>query len=130
MPDSEPKLKEAKITFTTPDGKNDKDEDTKLQVTLFSNFANGFVRKIAFSPFHVHALFGQDSVNTIELPLQGSVGLGSIEKTRVRIEIQPTRQESWRFRYELELKFDDGTVLTKSSGGDKHLSDGNRVLEE
>lgn len=126
----EPVMSEANITFNTPDGGNDKDDDTKLQITLFSKFGSGFVRKIAFSPFQPHGRFADGSVHTINLPVQGKVSLSSINDLTLKIEFEPNGDDSWKFKYDLDLRFDDGTVLTKSSGSEKHLTDANRVLQE
>ena len=123
-------MTEASITFNTPDGGNDKDDDTKLEITVFSNFGNGFMRKIAFSPFQTHGRFADGSVNTVCLPIQGTVGLSTINDLKLKIKFEPNGDDSWKFKYDLDLKFDDGTVLTKDGGGEKLLSDSNRELVE
>lgn len=127
---TDPSLSEANITFNTPDGGDDKDDDTKLQITLSSKFGSGFVRKIAFRPFETHGRFADGSVHTIGLPVQGTVLLSSINDVKLKIEFEPNGDDTWKFKYDVDLKFSDGTVLNKNGGGEKVLSDGNRVLEE
>jgi hypothetical protein len=126
----DPTLSEATITFNTPDGGDDKDDNTKLQITLSTKFGGGFVRKIAFSGFQTHGRFADGSVVPINLPVQGVVRLSTIGDIKLKIEFEPDGDDTWKFKYGVDLKFSDGTVLNKSSDSEKLLSDGNRLLEE
>jgi hypothetical protein len=88
MPE-EPIMSDATITFNTPDGGNDKDDDTEIQITVSSKFGNGFVRKVAFSPFQTHGRFADGSVNVVNLPVQGKVALSSVGDLALKIEFEP-----------------------------------------
>jgi hypothetical protein len=127
---TDPTLSEASITFNTPDGGDDKDDNTKLQITPFSKIGGGFVRKIAFSPFQTHGRFADGSIHTIGLPVQGTVSLSSINDVKLKIEFEPDGDDTWKFKYAVDLKFSDGAVLSKNGDGEKVLSDRKRELEE
>jgi hypothetical protein len=129
---ADPRLSTVAITFNTPDGGNDKDDDTKLGITIFTTLgSSGFIRKLAFRPLQNDGRFADGSVNMVNVPVQGAVLLSSITSdVKLKIEFEPKGDDTWKFKYDLDLKFDDGTVLTKSSNGEKTLSDSSRVLQE
>jgi len=124
----EAKLTEAKITFNTYDGGNDKDADSKLKITVFSVFGSGFTRVAAQNDWNTYGRFADGTINVVPLEIKGTTSLDGLKDLKIKIEFEPKGDDTWKFSYDLSLKFSDGTVLSRQSGNTE-LSDHNRVLE-
>src|SRR5262249_45078862 len=87
----DPKLSDVNITFNTPDGGDDKDDDTKLAITVFTKLGStSFVRKLAFRALQADGSFADGSVHTLGVPVQGTVLLSSMTNDiKLRIDFEP-----------------------------------------
>ena len=126
----DPTLVEAKIVFTTYDGGDDKDANSYLKITLYTDYWNGFIVKIAYRDRETYGRFNDDnggSINTIPLNLSGSLPLSSISNAKTKLEFDPNGDDTWKFHYSLDLKFSNGLVLSREKRNE-YLSDGRRWL--
>ena len=123
------RLVEAKIVFNTYDGGNDKDANSKLKITVFSVFgSSGFVRVAAQNDWETYGRFADGTINPIVLRIQGTTSLVGLSDLKLKLEFEPNGDDTWKFSYDLSLKFSDGTVLSRQ-GPRTELSDKVRVLE-
>lgn len=129
---ADPTLTEANLTFFTYDGGDDKDADSWLKITLYADYGNGFIVKIAFRDREKYGKFDDHnggSVNTIPLNVSGSLPLSAIGNAKLKLEFDPNGDDTWKFHYTLDLKFSNGIILSREKR-DRQLSDGSRVIEE
>jgi hypothetical protein len=125
-----PNLVEAKLTFDTFDGGDDKDDNTKLKISLIADYGNGFVLKIADRGSETYGRFADGTTNELPpLNVNGTLPLSAIGNAKLRIEFEPDGDDTWKFHYTLDLKFENGLVLSKT-GRDKQLTDKIRFIEE
>ncbi|MBZ5509254.1 MAG: hypothetical protein LAO78_27665 [Acidobacteriia bacterium] len=124
---STPTLSSASIAGFTPDGGDDKDNDSQIKTTLFVDFGGGLVQTVASNNFEAHGRFpdGQ-SWGPIDIPVKGVFTIDDVAKLRGKIEFQPKGDDTWKFSYTLSLNFSDGRLIQKS--GSNELSDQKREI--
>jgi hypothetical protein len=123
-----PTLRSVTLSGITPDGGDDKDNDSKLKITLFVDFGGGFVQTVASTDFAAYDRFADgDPWGPINVPVRGSFTLDNVPRLRATLEFQPIGDDTWKFNYTLNMTFSDGTVISKS-GNNAEVSDGRRVI--
>ena len=122
-----PKLQNVKISGFTPDGGNDKDDNTQLKITFSMDLGGGFVRKVADSGWTTGGGRFSDGApwGPIVLNVLGTFFIDDVAKLKGVMEFQPNGDDSWKFTYELDFVFDDSSVVSKSGAGE--LSDERRA---
>jgi|SRR5215213_2855370 len=130
---TEATLSEAKVSFFTYDGGDDKDKDSRLRITLYADFGGGFVLTIAENGGYINYGHFDDhnggSEHTIDLTVNGTLPISAVNNSHLKIEFEPNGDDTWKFHYTLSLKFSNGIVLKKEARN-KELSDGKRVIDE
>lgn len=126
-PLTSPTLKSATLSGITPDGGDDKDDDTNLRISLFVDYGGGFVQTVAATDFQAYGRFAdRQPWGPLDIPVKGTFTLDNVAKLKGRLEFQPNGDDTWRFTYTLNLNFSDGTVISKE--GSEVLSDDKREI--
>lgn len=106
-----PQLTTANISFRTND--DDKDHDTNLTVEVRDSQGHLAARASdTFGPFHDQTSNGPFQLEILERG-QKQDFLGGTTLLRV----DPKGNDTWRFNFILELRFDDGSALVSSANG-------------
>lgn len=126
----EPTLTEVWCDFETYDGGNDKDNDSKIELSYAVKYTNGISRVFAIAPMEAHGRFPDGSSNKVVMKQQGSPKLKDITDNpgTFTIKFEPKGDDTWKFHYVLRMKFSDGTLLDVQSGRFAELSDQKRQL--
>jgi hypothetical protein len=107
-------LTTAKISGFTPDGGNDKDDDTQLKFKLFVDLGGGFVQTVAETDFAAHGKFGDGQPwGPINIPVKGSFPIDKVSSLQGNMQFRPKGDDTWKFTYTLELSFNDGTIISR-----------------
>jgi hypothetical protein len=115
---SVPTLSSAKISGFTPDGGNDKDNDTQISFTLFVDYGGGFTQTVAHVAPQTYGRFPDGKPwGPIDIPVSGTFSIDGVSRLKGAMEFQPNGDDTWKFNYKLDLVFSDGTVLTKTGDG-------------
>jgi hypothetical protein len=111
----------ATATFATLD--DDKDDDTQLSIQV-QNPAGSPVAAAAgtFGLFPDHRTTGP-----FNLPVLVPVTAGALDNGLIRIAIAPNGNDTWKFNYEIDLFFSDGTTIP-ITGVNQVLSESSPVL--
>lgn len=125
-------LTEAWCDFETYDGGNDKDNDSRIELSYAVTYPNGISRVFALAPMDAYGRFPDGSSNRVAMKPQGSPTMKDIlENTgSFTLKFEPKGDDTWKFHYVLRMKFSDGTLLDVKSGRFKEVSDQNRQLKE
>ncbi|MFF3152617.1 hypothetical protein [Streptomyces sp. NPDC057910] len=113
-------LTDASITFFTLD--DNKDHDTLLTVQVLDGSS-----RVAASATGFFGEFKDGSSHAVPLKLRPGFTWDALQTGRLRLNIQPHGDDTWKFGYELDLSFSDGdfapTVESRLS-----LSEDNKTL--
>jgi hypothetical protein len=124
-PVATPTLRSASLSGFTPDGGNDKDNDTQLKITLPVDFGGGFTQTVASTDFQAYGRFADGQPwGPLDIPVKGAFAMDNVPRMSGLLEFQPRGDDSWVFNYSLNLTFTDGTVISKN--GNNSLSDSKR----
>ncbi len=122
---SSPSLSSAKISGFTPDGGNDKDDDTQIRFKLFADIGGGFVQTVGDTGFATYECFRDGhpwpSTGAINIPIKSNFTLNMVASLKATLEFRPRGDDTWKFTFTLELSFSDGTVISR---------DGSQVVSE
>lgn len=107
----QPKLRNARISFHTND--EDKDDDTHVTVTV-RDHQNLIAARIDndFGHFDDHSDHGP-----FGMIIRNRSAKASLSDGNVTLHIDPNGHDTWRFNFELDLLFDDGSQLSGSADG-------------
>jgi len=105
-------LENAYVTFHTND--EDKDGDTHVTITIRDS-SNVRAARLSndLGHFDDHGDFGPYS-----LEVTNPCTKESLQRGRIKIRIDPNGHDTWRFNFDVELMFSDGTIFT---GGEEGL---------
>ena len=106
-----PKLRNATIKFHTND--DDKDDDTHVTVTVHDH-GNVIAARIDndFGHFDDHSDNGP-----FGLIVRNRSEKGTLQSGSVTIRIDPNGHDTWKFNFDLDLFFDDGSHLSGGAPG-------------
>lgn len=106
-----PQLTTASVSFRTND--ENKDHDTNVTVEVRDN-VDQLVARVSdtFGPFD-----DQTSNGPFELEVLNRAEKETLQEGTVLIRIDPKGDDTWRFNFITELRFDDGSALSASADG-------------
>lgn len=109
----EPLLTNASINFHTND--EDKDDDTHVTITVKDENGTTAARLDSnFSHFSDHSDAGP-----YPLAIRSSSGKALMQRGSITIRVDPNGHDTWRFNWELDLHFSDGSHLGAAVTGNQ-----------
>jgi hypothetical protein len=106
-----PQLANASVSFRTND--ENKDHDTNVTVEVRDNVGEIAARvSDTFGPFD-----DQTSHGPFQLEVLNQAEKATLREGNVLIRIDPKGDDTWRFNFITELRFDDGSTLSASADG-------------
>jgi len=113
----QPKLTKVTITFTTHN--DNKDDDTRLDVSIKNKSTIFLSQELAKGENLGGKMeFKDPSVHSFNLQLSSkNIKMKDIKIPLVDIDIQPNGNDTWIFDYTVKLTFDDGNSFTSKSKG-------------
>ncbi len=125
-------LTQAWCDFETYDGGDDKDNDTRIELSYSVTYPNGITRVFAYTPKNAFGRFPDGSSIKVEMQIQGSPTIDDILNNpgKFILKFEPKGDDTWRFHYVIRMKFSDGTLLDIKSGTYKELTEQKRELRE
>jgi len=106
-----PQLTNSSVSFRTND--ENKDHDTNVTVEVRDNVGEMVARvSDTFGPFD-----DQISHGPFQLEVLNQAEKATLREGNVLIRIDPKGDDTWRFNFITELRFDDGSTLSASADG-------------
>ncbi|MEW2625501.1 hypothetical protein [Streptomyces sp. NPDC048106] len=104
-------LQEATVSFHTND--ENKDHDTNITIEVRDN-RGGMTARVSntFGPFNDHTNTGPYNI-----PVLNHTGKDELRGGTVLLRVDPVGDDTWRFNFNVDLLFDDGSHLTSSADG-------------
>lgn len=133
-----PLLTQATITFMTSEDGEITIENTQIRITIFTSTELQAVQEIASYHFQSSQGFpdgtGRDLDETVhkvvDLPLTGALTLNNLGDVKIGIGFRAQGCNPWEFKYQLDLKFADGSIRSHSPDDIKILGADFDCLEE